>query len=79
MNTSRLILVNGEFDPWRKISVPAKGRPGGPLQSTKQVPVEIVPDSVHTSDLNTKNGKVNTGVKEVQERVLKQLVEWVKE
>ncbi|KAI4633240.1 hypothetical protein J4E80_000603 [Alternaria sp. BMP 0032] len=78
-NTSRLIFVNGEFDPWREISVSAKGRPGGPLQSTEQVPVEIVPDGVHTSDLNTKNGKVNAGVKEVQDRVLKQLVGWVEE
>ena len=38
-----------------------------------------MPDGVHTSDLNTKNGKVNAGVKEVQDRVLKQLVDWVKE
>lgn len=57
----------------------AKGRPGGPLQSTERVPVEIVPGGVHTSDLSTKNGKVNAGVKEVQDGVLTQLVDWVKE
>ncbi|CAI9630996.1 unnamed protein product [Alternaria burnsii] len=78
-NTSRLIYVNGEYDPWREISVSAKGRPGGPLQSTKQVPVEIVPGGGHVTDLSTKNGKVNAGVKEVQDRVLKQLFDWVKE
>ena len=78
-NTSRLIYVNGEYDPWREISVSAKGRPGGPLQSTEQVPVEVVPGGGHVTDLSTKNGKVNAGVKEVQDRVLKQLVDWVKE
>ncbi|KAG9190046.1 hypothetical protein G6011_08134 [Alternaria panax] len=50
-----------------------------PLQGTEQVPVEIVPGGGHVSDLSTKNGKLNAGVKEVQDRVLKQLIDWVKE
>lgn len=78
-NTTRLIYVNGEFDPWRECGVSSELRPGGPLQSTQQVPVEIVPGGYHTSDLITRNGDVNPGVKAVQDRVLKQLADWVKE
>ncbi|KAI5357330.1 putative peptidase S28, alpha/Beta hydrolase [Septoria linicola] len=78
-NTTRLIYVNGESDPWRESGVSAELRPGGPLKSTKQIPVEIVPGGFHTSDLITMNGKVNDSVKQVQDRILKQLSDWVKE
>lgn len=79
VNTTRVMHVNGEFDPWREGSVSATVRPGGPLKSTKQVPVELVPGGRHCSDLYTSNGEVNAGVKASQDRILKQFAEWVAE
>lgn len=76
-NTTRLIYVNGDYDPWREASVSSDLRPNGPLKSTKQVPVEIVPGGFHTSDLVTMNGKVNAGCKKVQDAVIHQLATWV--
>lgn len=78
-NTTRLLFVTGELDPWNECGVSAEGRPGGPLQSTKQIPVEVVSEGFHTSDLRTKDGEVNIGLKEVQDRGLKHLVDWVEE
>lgn len=78
-NTTRLIYVNGGFDPWREASVSSQFRPGGPLESTEQVPVEIVPGGFHVSDMLTENGKVNAGVQAVIDEVVQQLAEWVDE
>lgn len=78
-NTTRLIYVNGDSDPWREASVSSDLRPNGPLQSTEQVPVEIVPGGFHTSDLITMNGQVNAGCKKVQDAVVDQLAKWVAE
>jgi len=79
VNTTRLIYVNGEFDPWREASVSSDIRPGGRLESTEQVPLEMVPGGFHVSDLTTQNGVVNAGVKAVQDRVVAQLAAWVNE
>lgn len=78
-NTTRLLYVNGDFDPWREASVSADLRPGGPLASTEHVPVYIVPGGFHVSDMVTPNGVVNAGVKAVQDKVVDQLAAWVAE
>lgn len=78
-NSTRLVYANGEYDPWREATVSAKTRPGGPLESTEQVPVYVVPGGFHTSDLVTRNGDVNEGCKEVIDAEVQQLVEWVAE
>lgn len=54
-------------------------RPGGPLQSTPQHPVQVIPGGFHCSDLRLKNGQVNGGVQEVIDNEVKQIVEWVGE
>lgn len=78
-NTTRLIYANGGYDPWREAGVSSDIRPGGQLQSTAQVPVNIVPGGFHTSDLATENGAVNAGCKAVIDKEVAQLVEWVGE
>ena len=78
-NSTRLQYTNGGFDPWREAGVSSDLRPGGPLQSTKQVPVRVVPGGFHTSDLVTENGVVNAGCKAVIDADVKQLVTWVNE
>lgn len=77
VNGTRLIYVNGEYDPWREASVSARQRPGGALQSSEQVMVEILPGGNHMSDLVTLNGALNRQCKEIQTKVLNQLEEWV--
>lgn len=78
-NSSRLIYANGGFDPWRESGVSSTQRPGGPLKSTEQVPVNVVPGGFHTSDLLTANGRANEGCKEVIDAEVAQVVAWVKE
>lgn len=76
-NSSRLIYANGGYDPWRESGVSSELRPGGPLQSTTQIPVNIVPGGFHTSDLITMNGVVNAGCKAVIDKEVAQLAAWV--
>ena len=78
-DTTRLLYVNGGYDPWREASVSSEFRPGGPLESTEQTPVLIVPGGFHVSDMVTENGDVNAGVKKVQDQEIKQLADWVGE
>ena len=52
-------------------------RPGGPLQSTAQVPVEVLPAGIHCSDLRRRNWDANAKVAASINRVVKQMVEWV--
>lgn len=54
-------------------------RPGGPLASTEQHPVQIIPGGFHCSDLRLKNGAVNDGVQTVIDNEVKQIVKWVGE
>lgn len=78
-NTTRLIYANGDFDPWREASVSSEFRPGGPLNSTEQVPIVIVPGGFHVSDAITENGAVNPAVQAVIDKEVQQLVDWVNE
>jgi hypothetical protein len=78
-DSTRLIWTNGEFDPWRTSGVSSEFRPGGPLQSTAQHPVQIIPGGFHCSDLRLKNGQVNAGVQTVIDNEVAQIVAWVQE
>ncbi|KAH8886065.1 endoprotease endo-Pro [Thozetella sp. PMI_491] len=79
VNTTRLIYVNGEFDPWRDSTVSSHFRPGGPLQSTEQVPVKLVPGGVHCPDLLARNGAANPGLAKIQAEVVEIVKGWVAE
>jgi len=76
-NSTRLVYVNGEFDPWREAGVSSEFRPGGPLQGTDKVPVSVVPGGYHTSDLVTKNGVVNPGCQAVIDKTIGIVSDWV--
>lgn len=78
-NTTRLIWVNGEFDPWREAGVSAVSRPGGPLRSTAQAPVLVVPGGHHGSDMTLANAEVNKGAKAVIDTITVQMKAWVGE
>lgn len=76
---TRVLWVNGEFDPWRTAGVSSQFRPGGEWQSSAEAPVYIVPKGIHTSDLSIRNGAANAGVAAVQASLVKQMVQWVGE
>ncbi|TID18393.1 putative extracellular serine carboxypeptidase [Venturia nashicola] len=78
-NSTRLLYVNGGFDPWKEATVSSEFRPGGPLKSTAKVPVHIVPGGFHTSDLFTKNGLANKGCQHVIDKGMAVVEAWVGE
>ncbi|KAI1474707.1 peptidase S28 [Daldinia eschscholtzii] len=72
---SRLLWVNGEFDPWRSASVASEFRPGGPLSSTPDVPSILIPGSRHCNDLRIQNA-VNPDIKKTQADIVSQIANW---
>lgn len=78
-NTTRLMWINGQYDPWRDSTVSSDFRPGGPLASSEQAPVLIVPGGYHCSDLITENGAVNAGVQSVIDAEIAQVKAWFAE
>ena len=78
-NSTRLVYTNGGFDPWRESGVSSTQRPGGPLNSTDQIPVNVVPGGFHTSDMLTANGQANAGCQAVINAEVAQIVEWAKQ
>ncbi|KAI0095404.1 peptidase S28 [Daldinia grandis] len=75
---SRLLWVNGEFDPWRSASVASEFRPGGPLASTPDVPSILIPGSRHCNDLRVQNA-VNPDIEKAQADVVSQIAKWTNE
>ncbi|KAI1370181.1 putative serine peptidase [Hypoxylon crocopeplum] len=75
---SRLLWVNGEFDPWRSASVASEFRPDGPLAATADVPSIIIPGSRHCNDLRVRNA-VNPDVEKTQAEILAQMTKWTNE
>ena len=78
-NTTRVSFANGEHDPWIHESVSSDFRPGGPLASSKQAPVFMVPGGFHGTEMLSANSRVNNGVKVVRDQIVQQLAEWVAE
>ncbi|KID86422.1 serine peptidase [Metarhizium guizhouense ARSEF 977] len=79
VNTTRLMWVNGELDPWRAATVSADERPGGPLVFTPEAPVWVLPGGVHCSDVLTRNAEANPALRRVVDDVLKTMKKWVDE
>ncbi|KAI1778508.1 endoprotease endo-Pro [Hypoxylon cercidicola] len=75
---SRLLFVNGEFDPWRSASVASEFRPGGPLASTPDAPSILIPGSRHCNDLGVRNA-VNADIAEAQSDIVAQMAKWTGE
>ncbi|CAK7197945.1 hypothetical protein SEUCBS139899_000596 [Sporothrix eucalyptigena] len=78
-HTQRLLYTNGEYDPWRAATVSSAWRPGGPLASSTNVPVNIVPGGVHCSDVYAENWAVNADVKAVVDAETATIVQWINE
>lgn len=78
-NTTRLIWANGQFDPWRDATVSSDFRPGGPLVSTPDAPVNVIPGGIHCSDLIYSNALANAGVMAIVNDEIATIKSWVEE
>ncbi|PYH99305.1 endoprotease endo-Pro [Aspergillus ellipticus CBS 707.79] len=78
-NTTRLIWTNGQYDPWRDATVSSTFRPTGPLVSTPQEPVQVIPGAFHCSDLYMADYYANAGVRRVVDNEVRQIKAWVAE
>ena len=68
-----------EFDPWRETSVSAAYRPGGPMASTFEAPVLMIPGGVHCSDLISSDARYNAGLQAIIDLAVAQIKTWVAE
>ncbi len=76
-NMTRILFVNGQHDPWRDSTMSSINRPGGPLQSTTEVPVKVIPGGTHCSDLYGQNWAVNPELKSMVDEEIAILSGWV--
>ena len=78
-NSTRLLYANGQLDPWRDSTVSSKFRPGGPLESTSELPVFLIPGGTHCSDFYGQNWDVNPELKEIVDSEISTLKTWLGE
>ncbi|KAL2265025.1 hypothetical protein VTJ83DRAFT_7535 [Remersonia thermophila] len=78
-NTTRVAHTNGQLDPWRDATLSSVFRPGGPVKSTKKLPVRVVKGGVHCSDLYSPNWEANEGVRRIAAEAVKEMKGWVAE
>lgn len=77
-DTTRLLYVNGEVDPWRSGSVASDFRPGGPFNGTEKVPAILIEGGRHCNDL-IKSNNVHPPVAAAQSAAISQISEWIRE
>ncbi|KAL1850398.1 hypothetical protein VTK73DRAFT_9690 [Phialemonium thermophilum] len=75
----RLMYTNGQYDPWRDATVSSTFRPGGPRQSTPELPVRLVEGGVHCSDFYGQNWAVNPALKALVDDEVANMKRWVDE
>ncbi|KAK4224671.1 putative serine protease EDA2 [Podospora fimiseda] len=79
INTTRVLFVDGEFDPWRSASISSDFRDDGPFQSTTKQPVLIVKGGRHGYDLDAWIGERVEEIGSVQRQAVTQMVKWVQQ
>lgn len=79
LNTTRAMHTNGQWDPWRDATLSSSFRPGGPVKSTKHLPVRVVEHGTHCSDLYAPNWDASEQAAAVARDATKQMAGWVAE
>lgn len=83
LHIPRLMYANGQFDPWREVTVSSSMRPGGPMQSSPDASngtqVYMLPGGTHCSDYVGANWAANEGAKKVADQEVAQMAVWVDE
>jgi hypothetical protein len=77
----RIIYSAGEMDVWREMSVSARLRPGGPLQSDPEldVVVHLIKTGWHHSEMYTRNAEMDDEVRRVRDQEVDQICYWVQQ
>lgn len=78
VNTTRLMWANGGLDPWKPATVSSRYRPGGPLESTPEAPVRVMPNGVHCADLSLYQAEGSEAMQVIKDQV-QNMKEWVGE
>ncbi|KAK8022241.1 hypothetical protein PG993_013008 [Apiospora rasikravindrae] len=79
-DTKRLMYANGQYDPWLDVTVSSNiSRPGGAVESTKELPIWVIPGGNHCSDLYGQNWVANAEVKAIADAEVDQMSSWVNE
>ncbi|KAK4033369.1 serine carboxypeptidase S28-domain-containing protein [Parachaetomium inaequale] len=78
-NTTRAMHTNGQLDPWRDATLSSAFRPGGPVKSSKQLPVRLVKGGVHCSDMYGPNWDANEEVRALALDAAGEMRGWVGE
>ncbi|TLD10195.1 hypothetical protein PgNI_05425 [Pyricularia grisea] len=83
LDIPRLMYANGQYDPWREVTVSSSVRPGGPMQSSADAnngtQVRVLAGGTHCSDLYGPNWEANEGAKKIADDQTAQMAEWVDE
>ncbi|USW56419.1 Putative peptidase S28, alpha/Beta hydrolase [Septoria linicola] len=77
----RIIYSAGEMDVWREMSVSARLRPGGPLQSDPEsdVVVHLIKTGWHHSEMYTRNAELDDEVQRVRDQEVDQICYWTQQ
>lgn len=78
-NTTRLVWVNADRDPWLYATVSSPDRPGGPLESTEEAPLYMLRGAAHCNDFSTDNYFVNEDARVMFDGVASHMQKWVGE
>jgi len=77
INMPRIVFINGELDPWRRLSVSAPD--ATPRQSTLDNPVYIIKGGSHCSDLDGYKANESPSKTEVNKNVKADILRWLNE
>ncbi|SMY22288.1 unnamed protein product [Zymoseptoria tritici ST99CH_1A5] len=77
-NISRVLFVEGEFDPWASAGVTSQFRPGGPMESSENVTVLVLPGGHHCTEQYTPvgGGKAIEDIEKTIDQAVAQIVKW---
>ncbi|VUC33014.1 unnamed protein product [Clonostachys rosea] len=76
---ARIMDANGQFDPWRDATLSSVDRPGGPMQSTPEHPIRVIPGAMHCSEYYKNNWDVNEETKNIAYEEVETLKQWIDE
>ncbi|KAM7197563.1 serine-type peptidase-like protein [Rhypophila sp. PSN 637] len=75
--TKRLMHSNGALDPWRDATLASHVRPGGPLESTSDLPHFVIPGATHCADLTARNWAVNADLAGIVDAECQTMGRWI--
>ncbi|KAK0643964.1 serine-type peptidase-like protein [Cercophora newfieldiana] len=76
-NSTRIMHVNGELDPWRGATLSAIDRPGGPAKSQGGRVVKLLKGGTHCSDTYGQNWEVSEGARRLKDEEVAIMKMWV--